>query len=349
MRAAVYRGDGRVSLEEAPVPEIGPEEILVRVACCGVCGTDLKKIRYGLVEPPRIFGHETAGTIEAVGPAVEGWRPGDRVAVNHHVPCLRHDCRYCCRQEYSRCPTYLKTGATAGYAPSGGGFAEFVRVMDWCVRDGLVGLPDEMSFEEATFIEPLNTCLKGIRLAGIMQNDVVVVSGQGPIGLLFTQLARTQDARVIATDYLEHRLEASRRLGASSALRPDNPALIHAIRDAGGIDGADAAIVCVPGGSAVTQAFKLVRPGGRILLFAHTRMEDPITLDAGQVCFQEKRLLGAYSSDITLQDECVRLITSGQVDVKSLVSHRYPLSAIRDAIDAATDPSDGVLKVLVQP
>src|SRR6202162_4702851 len=161
MRAAVYRGVNDVRLEEVPVPEIGAGEILVRVHTCGICGTDLKKIATGSHSAPRIFGHETTGVIAALGEDIAGYELGDRVMVFHHIPC--RECYYCQHKVFAQCPTYKKVGVTAGYEPSGGGFSEYVRVMDWIVeRGGVVKLPDHVSFDLATFVEPVNTCIKGI-------------------------------------------------------------------------------------------------------------------------------------------------------------------------------------------
>jgi len=160
MTAAVYRGANDVRVETVPVPEIGPGEVLIRVHTCGICGTDLKKIHTGSHSAPRIFGHETAGTIAAVGDGAEGFAIGDRVMVFHHIPCGH--CFYCERKVFAQCPVYKKVGCTAGFEPSGGGFAEYVRVMDWVVRRGLVKIPDRVSFEQAAFVEPVNTCLKGV-------------------------------------------------------------------------------------------------------------------------------------------------------------------------------------------
>ena len=161
MRAAVYRGVNDVRLEEVPVPTIGDGELLVRVHTCGICGTDLKKIATGSHSAPRIFGHETTGVVVATGRGVHDYRMGDRVMVFHHIPC--GDCYYCKHKVFAQCPTYKKVGATAGYEPSGGGFSEYVRVMNWIVdRGGVVRIPDGVSFEQASFIEPVNTCMKGV-------------------------------------------------------------------------------------------------------------------------------------------------------------------------------------------
>ena len=165
MSAAVYRGQNDVRLETVPVPQIGAGEVLVRVHTCGICGTDLKKISTGSHSAPRIFGHETAGQIVAIGEGVNKFEVGDRVMVFHHIPC--GECYYCRHKVFAQCPVYKKVGATAGFEPSGGGFAEYVRVLDWIVRRGVVKLPESVSYEQASFVEPVNTCMKGIEALNI--------------------------------------------------------------------------------------------------------------------------------------------------------------------------------------
>src|SRR5205809_6707930 len=180
MLAAVYRGVNDVRLETVPVPEIGPGEIVVKVHTCGICGTDLKKIATGSHSAPRIFGHETSGTVAAIGPNFRNFISGDRVMVFHHIPC--GECHYCRSKTFAQCETYKKVGCTAGFEPSGGGFAEYVRVMDWIVCEGTVRIPDTVSFEQACFVEPVNTCMKGSETLQLKQGETVLVIGQGPIG-----------------------------------------------------------------------------------------------------------------------------------------------------------------------
>ena len=177
MHAAVYRGQSVVSVEEIPTPAIGPGEILIRVEACGICHTDLKKIEHNLLAPPRIYGHETAGVVAAVGAGVTRFRPGDRVVAFHHIPCL--ECFYCRRKIYAQCPVYKKVGITAGFEPAGGGFAQYVRVMDWIVERGVEKIPDGVSFERATLVEPLNTCLKAVVQCDPQPEDFVVDPGAG--------------------------------------------------------------------------------------------------------------------------------------------------------------------------
>src|SRR5438874_5005028 len=160
MKAAVYRGVNDVRLETVPVPEIGPGEILMKVHTCGICGTDLKKIATGSHSAPRIFGHETSGTVAAVGSEVSTVRSGDRVMVFHHIPC--GECYYCRHKTFAQCETYKKVGCTAAFEPAGGGFAEYVRIMDWIVQGGTIPIPDDVSFAHGCFVEPVNSCMKGI-------------------------------------------------------------------------------------------------------------------------------------------------------------------------------------------
>src|SRR5579862_7766975 len=198
MRAAVYRGKGRVVVENVPVPAIAAGEVLIRVAACGICGTDIKKIQHGFVAAPQIFGHEVAGTVVATGRGVSRWKTGDRVVSFHHVPCGQ--CFYCERRLFSQCAAYKKVGLTAGFDPNGGGFAEYVRAMPWIVERGMVEIPAGVSFEEASFIEPVNTCLKAVEKARVAEGETAVVMGQGPVGLLLLMLARLTGATLITSD-----------------------------------------------------------------------------------------------------------------------------------------------------
>ncbi|MGV3722222.1 MAG: alcohol dehydrogenase catalytic domain-containing protein [Actinomycetota bacterium] len=345
MKAAVYRGVDRVEIEDLPVPDIGAGELLVRVNTCGVCGTDLKKIHYGLVPPPRVFGHEIAGTVSAVAAGEAEWRVGDRVVVQHHVPC--GDCFYCTRKLYASCPTYKRTGLTAGYEPSGGGFAEYVRVLPF-VRRGIVRIPDDVAFEEASFLEPLNTVLKGVQTARAEAGETALVIGQGPIGLLFTQALRSRGVEVIATDLVRSRRELSESFGAM-AVDPTVVDVAALCRERTGGRGADLAVVAVASTAVIPEAMAAVRPAGRVLLFAQTRLGEPMTLDAGQVCMLEKSLLGAYSADFDLQPLAAELLFTRQVRVAPLISHRLPLAQIDEALRIASNPGPGSLKVVVQP
>src|ERR1035438_1677592 len=247
MRAAVYRGESVVTVDEVHTPEIGPGEILIRVEACGVCHTDLKKIEYNLLAPPRIFGHETAGIVAAVGSAVTRYKAGDRVIVFHHIPCGK--CFYCERKLYAQCPVYKKVGVTAGFEPAGGGFAQYVRVMDWIVESGVEKIPDGVSFERASFVEPVNTCLKAVVQCAPQAGEVALVIGQGPIGLMFTMLLQRTGATIVTTDTIAARSQLSRRCGALEAWDPRQTNVDAEVRRLTDQRGADLVIVAasVPG------------------------------------------------------------------------------------------------------
>jgi L-iditol 2-dehydrogenase len=347
MRAAVYRGPNCLVIENLPVPSISDGELLVRVHSCGVCGTDLKKIEHGLQPPPRIFGHEFAGTVVRVGTRVEQFAIGDRVAVHHHIPC--RNCFYCDRKLFSQCDFYRRTGTTAGFEPAGGGFAEYVRVMDWIVADGVVRIPDHISFEEASFLEPLNTCLKALETAALEPGELVVVLGQGPIGLLMLQAAVCEGARVIGIDPMSRRRDLSRRFGSYMALNPENGNLQPAVAGLSEGRGADLAIVATAAPQAIAAAQELVRRGGRILLFAQTVPGERITLDASRVCVEEKSLIGSYSASVELQAKAAQLIFTRRINVAELVTHRYPLDRLPEGIHVASHPSEDSLKIIIHP
>ena len=345
MRAAVYRGNGRLAVEAVPVPEIGPGELLLRVAVCGVCNTDVKKIHDDLLPPPRIFGHETAGVVAAVGEGVRGFQMGDRVAVFHHIPCGR--CFYCQQRLYAQCPTWKKVGVTAGFEPSGGGFAQYVRVMDRIVARGVLHIPGDVSFEQASFIEPVNTCLKAVRQAGLKKEETVLIQGQGPIGLLLMLLARREGCSVLVSDPIEERLQLAARLGADSGFNPRLVNVAEAVKPWTEGRGVDAVLVAAPSPALVQEALEAVRPGGRVLLFAQTSRKDRLDLPAAAVCVDEKQILGSYSADVDLQEESARLVFEDRLPVAELITHRFPLERIEEAIGLATRPRPDSLKILV--
>lgn len=347
MKAAVYRGQGRISVEPIPVPEIGPGELLVRVECCGICHTDLKKIEHDLLPPPRVYGHEIAGVIEDTGPGVAGLAPGDRVVVFHHVPCL--ECFYCRKQLYAQCETYKRVGVTAGFEPAGGGFAQYVRVMDWIARRGVEKIPDGVSFERACLVEPVNTCLKAVVQADPQPDELVAILGQGPIGLLFTMLVRLRGARVVTTDTIPRRRLLALRFGAECAWDPFGIDLETEVRKLSGGRGADLVIVAATAPGIVEQAVRCSRPGSRILLFAQTSEKERIELSGAAICKEERVLFGCYSASVDLQRQAAELVFNGVIPVEELITHRLPLDGIARGIDLALHPDGESLKIVVLP
>ena len=347
MRAVVYRGRDDLRVEELPVPRIGPHELLVKVAVCGVCPTDIKKIHYGTVPPPRVFGHETAGTIVRAGSAIRGFKVGERVALHHHVPCLK--CHACRHRAFAQCEHYKRTGITAGFEPAGGGYAEYVRVMR-PVLPGVVKIPRRNSFLEGAMLEPVNTVLKGVKRLAVQKGDTVLVAGQGPIGLMFTRLLALRGIRVVATDLLESRLAIARKFGArwpvnlSRESADDLAALVSKATRGLGLD---AAVIAVPLNAVVRQAQSLVRGGGQVLLFSHTKRGDDLAVDLATVCVDEKDLIGSYSADFLLQDEVADIVFSGKLDVARLITHQFPLEQTAAAVELASHPTADSLKVVV--
>jgi L-iditol 2-dehydrogenase len=346
MLAAVYRGVNDVRLETVPVPEIGPGEILIKVHTCGICGTDLKKIGTGSHSAPRIFGHETSGTVAAVGAKVTQFAPGDRVMVFHHIPC--GSCYYCRHKTFAQCETYKKVGCTAGFEPSGGGFAEYVRVMDWIVRQGTVRIPDAVSFEQACFVEPVNTCMKGIERLALEPGETVLVIGQGPIGIILSILAKRAGTSVITSDLYEQRLTISKAFGLQNVINASRLDPVNETRKQTEGRGADAAILAVGSNSLIRTAMDVVRPGGRVLLFAQTQHGEA-SFDPAAVCVDEKTLIGSYSASIDLQDESVRFVMNGGVGLEKLISHRFPLQQATAALDLAAHPKPDSMKIVIQP
>ena len=347
MRAAVYRGKGSVVVETVPVPAIGAGEVLIRVASCGICGTDLKKIEYGFVAAPQIFGHEVSGTVVAVGAGVTKWKLGDRAMSFHHVPC--GECFYCDRRLYSQCAAYKKVGLTAGFDPNGGGFAQYVRAMSWVAERGMVAIPDDISFDEASFIEPVNTCVKAVEKARVAAGETAVVMGLGPIGLLLGMLSKLEGATVIGSDPMPERRAKSLSLGFDLAVDPREGRLAEEIRSRAQGRGADVVLVAVPLPSALRDALDLVRPGGRVLLFAQNDPQMKIEFPAAAVGVEEKEILGSYSAAIDRQEESAKLIFSRQLPVRELISHRFSLEDMGAALQLATHPKGDSLKVVIQP
>ena len=347
MKAAVYQGNHAVIVDTLATPVIGPGELLVQVESCGICHTDLKKIEYDLLPAPRIYGHETAGAVVAVGAGVTNFQPGDRVIAFHHIPCL--DCFYCARKLYAQCPTYKKVGITAGYEPAGGGFSQYIRIMDWIVRRGVEKIPDGVPFDRACFVEPVNTCLKAVVQCDPQPGDCVLIMGQGPIGLIFTSLVHRTGAAVVATDTISRRRELATRFGAREAWDPRGTDIIGNVKAMSNGRGADLVIVATSAPGLIEQAVRCSRPGSRILLFSQTSDKERIEVSGADICVGERVLFGSYSASVDLQKQSADLVFSGELPVEDLISHRVPLNQICSGFELARHPDEVSLKIIVQP
>jgi L-iditol 2-dehydrogenase len=307
----------------------------------------LKKIEHGFVAAPQIFGHEVSGTVVAVGAGVSKWKLGDRVMSFHHVPC--GSCFYCDRRLFSQCPSYKKVGLTAGFDPNGGGFAQYVRALPWVAERGMVGIPDDISFDEASFIEPVNTCIKAVEKARVAAGETAVVMGLGPIGLLLAMLSKLEGATVIGSDPMPERRAKSVSLGVDLAVDPSQGRLAEEIGSRTQGRGADVVLVAVPIPAALTDALSLARPGGRVLLFAQNDPLMKIEFPAAAVGVEEKEILGSYSAAVDRAGKATRLIFTHQLPVNKLISHRFSLEDMDKALQLAARPVGNSLKVVIHP
>jgi L-iditol 2-dehydrogenase len=283
-----------------------------------------------------------------VGEGVKGFGVGDRVMAFHHIPC--RVCFYCRKQTFAQCETYKKVGTTAGLgAAAGGGFAQYIRVMDWIVGDGvtpagLIRLPDDIPFEQAAFIEPVNTCFKAIRLLELEVDDTVLVIGQGSIGVLLAALAKQTGATVLTSD-----MYPERHAIAALDARGDVVAACKAVTEG---RGADVALVAVGADALIATAMAAIRPGGRVMLFASTQ-HGTAAFDPAAVCMDEKTLMGSYSASVAIQQEGIDLVfegyRSGKLDLTKLISHRFGLEDAAAAIDLASHPVADSMKIVLKP
>ena len=346
MRAGVYRDKGIVRVEEVPVPELGDGEVLIKVAACGICGTDIKKIFHAYVPPPQILGHELAGTVVATGRGVTKWKPGDRVMSFHHIPCGQ--CFFCEKRLFSQCRQYKTTGLTGGFTPNGGGFGEYVKAMPWVAERGIVALPDNVSFDEATFIEPINTIAKAVQKARVTRGETVLIAGCGPIGLQLLMVAKLEGAKLYTSDPMPERRAKSLSLGAVESFDPSGGKLVQEVKARTDGRGADAVLVAVAHPSVVGEALAAARPGGRVLLFAANDPVTKIEFPASEIGIDEKEILGSYSAAVDIQDSAADLVLNKKLPVMEIVTHRFPLDKIQEGLELAARPTAESLKILIR-
>lgn len=327
MKAVIYHRYDDVRVEDVPIPEIGPDELLLRPAGCGLCGSDIAKI-VGQTPPPVILGHELAGRAAAVGAAVTAFRPGDRVVVAHHVPCGA--CHYCHHGHPSMCARFKASNIFPA------GFADYVRVPAENVRQTTLPLPDSLSDEDASFTEPLACCLRAVRRSALLPGDTALVVGLGSIGLQMAQAVRAlvEGARVIGIDLLEERLAPGRTLGVDLALHAEAGDLAEQVRAWTDGRGVDTAILTAGGARAVQQALSLVRAGGMLNLFA-CPPGLVASIDLSAVYHHELTLTASYSSSPADLRQSLELLAARKVQVASLISHRLLLEQFHEGLELA--------------
>ena len=340
MRVAMWYNNRDVRLEEIPVPQIASDELLVRVEASGICGSDVMEW-YRLDRAPLVLGHEIAGIIAAVGDGIKHYQEGDRVSAAHHVPC--NTCRYCLSGHHTVCDTLRRTNFDPG------GFAEYLRLPAINVNCGVFRLPDDVSYEDATFIEPLACVLRGQRQANLQPNNSVLVIGSGIAGLLHVQLARALGAgRVIATDITDYRLEAAQRFGADTALYADED-LPTRLRQVNHGCLADRVIVCAGTRSAIVQAMQSVERGGTILLFAPTNPDVHIPISINELFWRNDiTLTTSYAGSPADCQTALGLIQAGTISVNQMITHRFGLMETGLGFQLVTEARDSI-KVIIDP
>jgi len=339
MRVAMYYNNRDVRPEEMPRPRIGPSELLVKVMACGICGSDVLEW-YRIKSAPRVLGHEATGEIVEVGEGVERYGVGDRIFVSHHVPC--NTCRYCLSGHHTACETLHKTN----YDP--GGFAEYIRVPRINVEHGIYILPEALSFEDGTFIEPLGCVVRGQRLARVQRGDSVLILGSGISGLLHVQLARAHGAgRVIATDINEYRLKAAKKFGADAVISAGEnvPERLRQLNE-GRL--ADRVIVCTGATSASKQALQCVDRGGTVLFFAVPERGVDISVPIAEFWRNEVTIMTSYGAAPGDLEEALRLIEERKVNVHDMITHRLGLAETGLGFRLVGDAKES-LKVVIEP
>ena len=340
MRVGMYYSNRDVRLEEIPVPQIGPGELLIRIEASGICGSDVLEW-YRRDKVPLVLGHEIAGEVVEAGGGVEQYKKGDRVSASHHVPC--NTCRYCLKGHHTVCDTLRQTHFDPG------GFAEYVRLPAINVDRGVYLLPDEVSFEEATFIEPLACVFRSLRMARFQPGGTVLIMGCGIAGLLHIQSAKALGAgRIVATDIVESRLEAARRCGADVVLhaKENVPSRVREVND-GWL--ADLVLVCTGAKSAQLQGMESVERGGTVLFFAPTDPGVTVPLSINDLFFRNDiTLTTSYAGSPGDHVEALELIRLGRLRVKEMITHRFGLADIGEAFRLVAEARDS-LKVIIEP
>jgi L-iditol 2-dehydrogenase len=339
MHVAMYYNNRDVRLEEMAKPVIGPGEIGVKVMASGVCGSDVMEW-YRIKKAPLILGHEIAGIIDTVGEGVKRYKAGDRVFVSHHIPC--NTCHYCLRGHHTACETLH----TTNYDP--GGFAEYVRIPQINVDRGVFLLPDDVSFEDGVFIEPLACVVRGQRVMNLQPGQSVLILGSGISGLLHLLLARSLGAgRIIATDVSEYRLQMARQFGADEAI-PAGEYIPERLRQINDGRLADHVIVCTGALTAFNQALKSVDRGGTVLCFATTEPGVELAVPLNDFWRNEIKLMPSYGNSPLDAVVAIELIRSGRVPVEKMITHRLPLAETALGFRLVAEGGES-MKVIIKP
>jgi L-iditol 2-dehydrogenase len=339
MLVAVYHNNKDVRVKDVPKPEIGSDEILLKVMASGICGTDVVEW-YRLPKAPRVLGHEATGIIDEVGEKVTKYRVGDRIFVSHHVPCNK--CHYCQKDAHTACETLH----TTNYYP--GGFSQYIRVPKINVETGVYRLPANMSYEEGTFIEPLGCVVRGQRLADIQKDDTILIIGSGMAGILHIQLAKMKGAqKIFAADINPDRLKLAEKFGADQVIdaKGDLPQQLKEINDG---RAADKVIVCTGAEKAALTALDCVDRGGTILYFAVPDPTTKIPIPITEFWRNETTIRTSYGAAPRDLEEALQILAQKQVNVEDMITHRLDIREIAEGFRLVAEAGKS-LKVIIEP
>jgi L-iditol 2-dehydrogenase len=338
MKAAVYYGQQDIRIEEMPTPEISDDEILVHMKACGVCGSDLMGW-YLKTRVPLVLGHEPAGIVDKKGKKVQNFSVGDRVFVHHHVACLT--CHYCLHGDYTLCKQFHETNIKPG------GFAEYFKVPAPNVQIDTLKIPDQLSYEEATLIEPVACCIRALKKCNIQNGDTVAVIGAGATGLIHTALSKTYGAaRTVVSDLIDFRLRLAEQYGADLTVNPKNKDLAQTVNAETSGRGVDVAVVTAPNLEAYKAGISICRKGGKLCVFAPIDPEKHLQISPKELFFSELQIIPSYSTSHLETRTALQLLETNRIDVKPLITHLFRLQQTAQAFKTALETKES-LKVII--
>ena len=341
MKASVCYKQNDLRTEDLPIPEISDNEVLIKMLACGLCGTDIQKIRGDSVNKPTVLGHEVVGEIVKKGKNVSKFEIGDRVITAIHVPCFT--CHYCNKGHYTICEQFRTNNIDPG------GFAEFIRIPELHLNHLTHKVSNNVTDEEATLIEPIACCLHGLKQADIRPNDSVLIMGAGTIGILHAQLAKIKGAnKVIVSDMSEFKLQKALNVGCDYAINIKEKNIIDEVNKITDGQGVDVIVIAAGVSSLVADAVNMVRRAGKIIVFSGFDKNKLVTLDVSRFFKDEISIIGTYSVTPYEFPEALDLLEKRKLNTEEMITHVYPLKKLSEAIDISTNPEQPVLKVIIK-
>lgn len=341
MKASVCYKQNDLRTEDLPIPEISDNEVLIKMLACGLCGTDIQKIRGDSVNKPTVLGHEVVGEIVKKGKNVSKFEIGDRVITAIHVPCFT--CHYCNKGHYTICEQFRTNNIDPG------GFAEFIRIPKLHLNHLTHKVSNNVTDEEATLIEPIACCLHGLKQADIRPNDSILIMGAGTIGILHAQLAKIKGAnKVIVSDMSEFKLQKALKVGCDYAINIKEKNIIDEVNKITDGQGVDVIVIAAGVSSLVADAVNMVRRAGKIIVFSGFDKNKLVTLDVSRFFKDEISIIGTYSVTPYEFPEALDLLEKRKLNTKEMITHVYPLNKLSETIDISTNPEQPVLKVIIK-